>query len=83
MSQYYFYRLLGDMLLQFHNILISIQLNIGRAKIPFLFKESWGEILGQPWEVGAAGSFASMLGNDDPWQCVVLCSAVSRGLVSP
>jgi hypothetical protein len=26
---------------------------------------------GLPWEVGAAGSFASMLGNDDPWQCVV------------
>ena len=26
---------------------------------------------GLPWEVQAAGSFASMLGNDDPWQCVV------------
>ena len=26
---------------------------------------------GLPWEVQAAGSFASMLGNDDLWQCVV------------
>jgi hypothetical protein len=26
---------------------------------------------GLPWEVGAAGSLASTLGNDDPWQCVV------------
>ena len=44
---------------------------------------SWWMILGGLlWEVGAAGSIASMLGNDDPWQCVVLCSAVSRGLVS-
>ena len=72
------------MLLQFHNILISIQLNIGRAKIPSLFKGSWGEILGQPWKVGAAGSFASMLGNDDPWWCVICAQPRRVGwLASP
>jgi hypothetical protein len=37
---------------------------------------------GLPLEDGAAGNLASMLGNDDLRQCVVLCSTVSRGLVS-
>jgi hypothetical protein len=26
---------------------------------------------GLPSEVGAASSFASMLSNDDPWQCIM------------
>jgi hypothetical protein len=28
-------------------------------------------VWGLPWEVGAAGCFIVMLGNDDSWQCVL------------
>lgn len=38
---------------------------------------------GLPREVGATGYLAAMLGNDDPWRCVVLYSAMSHGVVSP
>ena len=41
-----------------------------------LLRACWSDILGWvvgvlPWEVGAAGCFATMLGNDDSWLCVL------------
>jgi len=31
-----------------------------------------GIVCSPPWEVGAAGGLAAMLGNNDSWRCVVL-----------
>jgi len=33
---------------------------------------------GLPWEVGAAGGFASMFGNDDLWQYVVFVVSLRK-----
>jgi len=38
---------------------------------------------GLSWEVGVAGSLAYMLGNDDPWQCVVFLLNCVVGRLAP